>query len=114
MFLRTKFICIIWTLNLKITRTSGSWGLSLFVLFEPFTSGKPAKLGSWGLSLFVLFEPFTSGKPAKLGSWGLSLFVLFELLCSIWRWRTGSWGLSLFVLFERSWNGIVLNKVLED
>ena len=34
-FLRAKFICIIWTIKMDITIASGSWGLSLFVLFEP-------------------------------------------------------------------------------
>ena len=36
------------------------------------------RLGSWGLSLFVLFEQIRFSKLLETGSWGLSLFVLFE------------------------------------
>ena len=56
-FLRTKFICIIWTKDLDLLPSDSSWGLSLFVLFE---------LAWWCLEIFH-------------SSWGLSLFVLFEL-----------------------------------
>ena len=35
-------------------------------------------LGSWGLSLFVLFERVSMVTRKQLSSWGLSLFVLFE------------------------------------
>ena len=56
LFLRTKFICIIWTKNSGRTRQSCSWGLSLFVLFEPDRQTEQCHGGSWGLSLFVLFE----------------------------------------------------------
>ena len=56
----------------------GSWGLSLFVLFE-LTNGKGiSSIGSWGLSLFVLFEHENPDVYDMYGSWGLSLFVLFE------------------------------------
>ena len=34
--------------------------------------------GSWGLSLFVLFEPSADADILWTCSWGLSLFVLFE------------------------------------
>ena len=34
--------------------------------------------GSWGLSLFVLFELSIANTENDKGSWGLSLFVLFE------------------------------------
>ena len=34
LFLRTKFICIIWTGVCWMNNIIGSWGLSLFVLFE--------------------------------------------------------------------------------
>ena len=57
-----------------------SWGLSLFVLFEPYDKLKWVALGSWGLSLFVLFEHMTADGSITPRSWGLSLFVLFELL----------------------------------
>ena len=80
MFLRTKFICIIWTQ-------------------EQFNS---VKVSSWGLSLFVLFERPYTGDCCRLSSWGLSLFVLFEPACPTWIATCGSWGLSLFVLFERA------------
>ena len=35
-------------------------------------------MSSWGLSLFVLFEPGNDSYASGQGSWGLSLFVLFE------------------------------------
>ena len=78
-FLRTKFICIIWTNFDKLERCCSSWGLSLFVLFEPRNIFRYCKPSSWGLSLFVLFEPTISSLITVNGSWGLSLFVLFEL-----------------------------------
>ena len=56
-----------------------SWGLSLFVLFEPADSDTTETKGSWGLSLFVLFEHNTMSTFTVTSSWGLSLFVLFEL-----------------------------------
>ena len=56
-FLRAKFICIIWTKLDYTTKRESSWGLSLFVLFEPATRNPAVPHGSWGLSLFVLFEP---------------------------------------------------------
>ena len=34
-FLRIEFICIIWTLHKKNNKKICSWGLNLFVLFEP-------------------------------------------------------------------------------
>ena len=34
-FLRIEFICIIWTLSFWLRTKWGSWGLNLFVLFEP-------------------------------------------------------------------------------
>ena len=37
-------------------KANSSWGLSLFVLFEPCSCGSVTVDGSWGLSLFVLFE----------------------------------------------------------
>ena len=55
-FLRAKFICIIWTNDKYILDACCSWGLSLFVLFEPRFIGQQKRLCSWGLSLFVLFE----------------------------------------------------------
>ena len=56
----------------------GSWGLSLFVLFEHNSILLMIWLRSWGLSLFVLFEHCSEIIFAWLSSWGLSLFVLFE------------------------------------
>ena len=55
-FLRAKFICIIWTLKQSELAELGSWGLSLFVLFELKSLSTFISNGSWGLSLFVLFE----------------------------------------------------------
>ena len=60
-FLRTKFICIIWTGGELGDGSLSSWGLSLFVLFELCSVCKTQKESSWGLSLFVLFGAF-SGK----------------------------------------------------
>ena len=57
----------------------GSWGLSLFVLFEHFVMYFWCIFCSWGLSLFVLFEHEICAVLDVSGSWGLSLFVLFEL-----------------------------------
>ena len=78
MFLRTKFICIIWTFICIGSPNSCSWGLSLFVLFEPNATEVGGKESSWGLSLFVLFEPLVTHYENGHSSWGLSLFVLFE------------------------------------
>ena len=64
-FLRTKFICIIWTLVSLFILYSCSWGLSLFVLFEHVVDENNYKQGSWGLSLFVLFEPKKKKKMKK-------------------------------------------------
>ena len=55
-FLRTKFICIIWTVDKDLRPAYSSWGLSLFVLFELAIASGRAYVRSWGLSLFVLFE----------------------------------------------------------
>ena len=54
--MRTKFICIIWTYKTNCNDCDCSWGLSLFVLFEPEPKYLEDYQGSWGLSLFVLFE----------------------------------------------------------
>ena len=56
MFLRTKFICIIWTMAIIRNTYASSWGLSLFVLFEQDIHIHSVTNSSWGLSLFVLFE----------------------------------------------------------
>ena len=70
--------------------------------------------GSWGLSLFVLFErPYYNLIGAK-SSWGLSLFVLFELLHLFHLGFDRSWGLSLFVLFEPISVIGTYHRVLED
>ena len=58
----------------------GSWGLSLFVLFEHRTLELEVDNCSWGLSLFVLFEQYVAVGARIHSSWGLSLFVLFELV----------------------------------
>ena len=79
--MRTKFICIIWTTDKENPRIEGSWGLSLFVLFEPFDVIDKKHCCSWGLSLFVLFERKQHGLERCVRSWGLSLFVLFEPFC---------------------------------
>ena len=46
MFLRTKFICIIWTSSEELEMNNSSWGLSLFVLFE-------LSLSIWGLNMVL-------------------------------------------------------------
>ena len=78
MFLRTKFICIIWSSVATSSDLTGSWGLSLFVLFEEEAYRAKFDYRSWGLSLFVLFEVKNMVIVIHWGSWGLSLFVLFE------------------------------------
>ena len=60
-----------------------SWGLNLFVLFEPKKKMLKNKESSWGLNLFVLFEPINDFRSAHNSSWGLNLFVLFELMMII-------------------------------
>ena len=57
-FLRAKFICIIWTSKSRKRVKRCSWGLSLFVLFERIISQDNQDISSWGLSLFVLFEQY--------------------------------------------------------
>ena len=101
-FLRTKFTCIIWTIVPSAKGIKGSWGLSLFVLFEPNSEFLSARFSSWGLSLFVLFE-LTEKKHSSttvLEGWiylyYLNLFGLED------RPNNSSWGLNLFVLFELS------------
>ena len=81
-FFRTKFICIIWTLDGCYALCACSWGLSLFVLFELKGKSKDRYDSSWGLSLFVLFELKADKVMSEFSSWGLSLFVLFER--SVW------------------------------
>ena len=55
-FLRIEFICIIWTYKDKNIFPNSSWGLNLFVLFEPLLIFSSYSSRSWGLNLFVLFE----------------------------------------------------------
>ena len=71
-------------------------------------------MGSWGLSLFVLFEHNDQSIQPILGSWGLSLFVLFELIIQKKLTDGSSWGLSLFVLFEPIGTLKPNSSVLED
>ena len=71
-------------------------------------------MGSWGLSLFVLFERSAWRNGSDDGSWGLSLFVLFEPWPKQVQMLYSSWGLSLFVLFERTGHGCTEKIVLED
>ena len=99
-FLRTKFICIIWTSEGWQRIKASSWGLSLFVLFEQQKELNWYDPSSWGLSLFVLFELQGNANYGFTGSWGQSLFVLFELYLRRHKSDMSSWGLSLFVLFE--------------
>ena len=56
LFLRTEFICIIWTGRQIRLLVFCSWGLNLFVLFERIGGIVYSPKGSWGLNLFVLFE----------------------------------------------------------
>ena len=70
--------------------------------------------GSWGLSLFVLFERSRIPTKERSGSWGLSLFVLFEQKWNHLVTFKSSWGLSLFVLFEQSKDISWFKPVLED
>ena len=70
--------------------------------------------GSWGLSLFVLFERYSFYSSRWASSWGLSLFVLFEQNFLQATSQSCSWGLSLFVLFEPEYELSCLIQVLED
>ena len=79
LFLRIEFICIIWTAFYVIYIILCSWGLNLFVLFEPMAKRKTINISSWGLNLFVLFELLNYKIFELVRSWGLNLFVLFEL-----------------------------------
>ena len=100
-FLRTKFICIIWTVVVDSTQSSEFLRTKFIcIIWTDWRIRRYCK-SSWGLSLFVLFErlrPFIVGVS---GSWGLSLFVLFEHTSWYKSNCVCSWGLSLFVLFER-------------
>ena len=71
-------------------------------------------MSSWGLSLFVLFEPQVEVQTHQVSSWGLSLFVLFELMFKVVTIDNSSWGLSLFVLFEQTITNVIGKLVLED
>ena len=71
-------------------------------------------MGSWGLSLFVLFELVVFMFLSAFSSWGLSLFVLFELNSFRSNDFVRSWGLSLFVLFEHKNESKTKSSVLED
>ena len=64
--MRAKFICIIWTTTIFGNLNKGSWGLSLFVLFELGIQTLAEVLRSWGLSLFVLFERNIGGAVGSL------------------------------------------------
>ena len=77
-FLRIEFICIIWTKLITVIDKDGSWGLNLFVLFEPIHLTEHNQVRSWGLNLFVLFE-LTSG----LIFW-IFPFLRIEFICIIW------------------------------
>ena len=122
-FLRIEFICIIWTNDEKTKTVLSSWGLNLFVLFEPEVKWQATRGGSWGLNLFVLFEPssVSNAKRMVLEDWiylyylnGFkqsyreNQFLRIEFICIIWTQDSlliltkGSWGLNLFVLFEQS------------
>ena len=86
-FLRTKFICIIWTNTTHCVNLVCSWGLSLFVLFEPFFNIIIKCIGSWGLSLFGLFErprPSTT-RNKVLEDWIYLYYLNFQL------WRSINW-----------------------
>ena len=113
-FLRTKFICIIWTFERFARLKMCSWGLSLFVLFERHICNIYLVHCSWGLSLFVLFEQCFSHFINIVSSWGLSLFVLFEQVQNGTSVYISSWGLSLFVLFEHPFQFVICFIVLED
>ena len=121
-FLRIEFICIIWTWWIDKRLRRSSWGLNLFVLFEPKDSGTCWSYSSWGLNLFVLFELYIIGVVllTVLEDWIylyylnviqsrllMSLFLRIEFICIIWTQESelldflSSWGLNLFVLFEQ-------------
>ena len=76
-FLRTEFICIIWTVNVFLINGLGSWGLNLFVLFErsQILHGVLNVLEDW-IYLYYLNSDFT---------WVYDiLFLRTEFICIIW------------------------------
>ena len=120
-FLRTEFICIIWTFRKHYEVQDCSWGLNLFVLFELIwsilvsfrvledwiylyylNSRSKQKTRSWFLRTEFICIIWTQQDwiNKRLGSWGLNLFVLFELKDQSLLFWERSWGLNLFVLFE--------------
>ena len=133
--MRIEFICIIWTSVTPEGRVDSSWGLNLFVLFEPTQKRIRVIVSSWGLNLFVLFELVTLQMRlcTVLEDWIYlyylnykylkatnHAFLRIEFICIIWTLDTlhngdvCSWGLNLFVLFELWWKSIWLRWVLED
>ena len=98
-FLRIEFICIIWTIIQFTDEVISSWGLNLFVLFEP--------LRLWMLKLVVLEDwIYLYYLNIVLAPHGIHLFLRIEFICIIWTpthkllYSLRSWGLNLFVLFE--------------
>ena len=81
-FLRTEFICIIWTELGWKDEEECSWGLNLFVLFEQICNFILVKIRSWGLNLFVLFERQTVRKIilTVLEDW-IYLYYLNQWMC---------------------------------
>ena len=117
-FLRTKFICIIWTYSDKPKTGCCSWGLSLFVLFEQKKERIISKTRSWGLSLFVLFE-LTEKKHSNttvLEGWIYLYYLNFQLWRSInwFYFMCTSWSFRIAMLFlVISWlNLFLVNFIL--
>ena len=112
-FLRIEFICIIWTTNPQVVEVRSSWGLNLFVLFEPVKVSEEANmvLEDW-IYLYYLNEQ-NSHSPSRV-------FLRIEYICIIWtqdllnNTSLGSWGLNLFVLFEQVHLFCLIRWVLED
>ena len=77
-FLRTKFICIIWTLLQTWLKVEQFLRTKFICIIWTKTCHIKYWVCSWGLSLFVLFEQLKVSYRKLKGSWGLSLFVLFE------------------------------------
>ena len=98
-FLRIEFICIIWTYYNKCTVFIWLLRIEFICIIWTFTEKKLDQLSSWGLNLFVLFEPTEAEIPKDKVledwiylyylniNWKFSYrtrFLRIEFICIIW------------------------------
>ena len=114
-FLRTEFICIIWTVFTATETVGGSWGLNLFVLFEQVASGEVGTdvLEDW-IYLYYLNSLSASAVPKLVledwiylyylnlkVQWSFSMkFLRTEFICIIWTNRPSASRWSEFLRTE--------------